>query len=111
MSINKLLDSPFVSTTASISNKELTELERATIELSEYNYEQLLPLNMSPLHWGKNAAKFPMLAHLAEKALVVQATYVASEQVLLGAGQLNSAKINGLESEMVDMLLFFNKNL
>lgn len=85
--------------------------ETVTWELRQYMQENLCEINESPFTWWEQrACRFPTLSILAASLLSIQATSVPSERIFSTAGELINAKRNSLDSDMVDKILFLNKN-
>lgn len=67
--------------------------------------------NARPLEWWKNNEScFPKIPCVAKKVLAVPATSVPSERIFSAAGLLLNKLRNRLSSEMVDSIIFLNKN-
>ena len=80
-------------------------------EVDFYMKEPSTAFGECPLVWWRNnQRKYPMLSRVAQHILVIQSTSVSSERVFSTAGDLVSAKRNRLESELVDQIVFLNKN-
>jgi hypothetical protein len=79
-------------------------------ELQRYLAEKA-DVNARPLEWWcQNAEKFPKIAHIARRVLAVPATSVPSERVFSSAGLVVSKLRNRLTSDLVDTIIFLNKN-
>jgi len=65
----------------------------------------------NPLEWWKiNEDKYPKVAALARKILKIPATSVSSERIFSSAGLLINKLRNRLSSDLVDNIIFLNKN-
>ena len=79
-------------------------------EVEDYFKQLQQPRDSSPLEWWKvNQCRFPTLAGLARKYLVITATSTPAEQVFSVAGLIVSRLRDSLTPEHVDMLVFLNK--
>lgn len=79
-------------------------------ELKCYLLERMDP-DAKPLEWWReNQLKFPKIAHVARKVLSIPATSVPSERIFSSAGRLVNKLRNRLSSELVDNIIFLNKN-
>ncbi|XP_043069901.2 E3 SUMO-protein ligase ZBED1-like [Drosophila bipectinata] len=68
-------------------------------------------ISSNPLeYWRSNESDQPALAKLAKKALCVPATSTESERMFSKAGQIISERRSSLKPNIVDQLLFINKN-
>jgi len=66
---------------------------------------------MDPVHWWReHEARFPKVAVVARRVLLVPATSVPSERVFSSTGLLLSKLRNRLSSCIVDAIVFLNKN-
>ena len=64
-----------------------------------------------PLKWWKqNEHRFPQIAIVAKRVLAVPATSVPSERIFSATGLLINKLRNRLSSEIVDAIVFMNKN-
>lgn len=64
-----------------------------------------------PLNWWKeNEKNFPRIAVIAKQVLAVPATSVPSERIFSAAGLLVNKLRNRLSCELVDKIIFLNKN-
>lgn len=111
--INNLLGTMFKTDTgASDENISLSAHDRANKELELYCLQNPICLTDSPLLWWKDHAKiYPMIANVAQHDFAVQATSVSSERMFSGAGEIVSTRRSCLDPELVDALLFLNKNV
>lgn len=81
-----------------------------TDELQSYLMEKGA-CDAKPLAWWKdNAGKYPKIAKVARKVLAVPATSVPSERVFSATGLLINKLRNRLASDLVDNIIFLNKN-
>ena len=81
------------------------------IELVIYDSEVAIPTSTSPLEWwNEKSAKLPLSSKLARQRLAVQGTSVSVEQIFSSAGEIVNAKRAPLRGELVNMLIFLNKN-
>ncbi len=74
------------------------------------HYRQMPKLHMgeNPLpFWKENQFVLTTIAILAEKYIVAQATSVASERVFSTAGYIVTAERSCLDTQSVDLLIFF----
>ena len=79
-------------------------------ELQCYLAEKMVP-DCEPLHWWrKNEHRFPQIALVARRVLAVPATSVPSERIFSAAGLLINKLRNRLSSDIVDKIIFLNKN-
>ena len=79
-------------------------------ELQCYLAEKMVP-DCEPLHWWrKNEHRFPQIALVARRVLAVPATSVPSERIFNAAGLLINKLRNRLSSDIVDKIIFLNKN-
>lgn len=68
-------------------------------------------VDADPLEWWKkNEYRFPRVAYLAKCILAVPATSVPSERIFSSAGLVLSKLRNRLTSDIVDSIIFLNKN-
>ena len=97
---------------ASIPLPTLTAVRnQVKIELAMYNSEVAIPTSTSPLEWWKEkSSKLPLLSKLARQRLAVQGTSVSAERIFSSAGEIVNAKLASLRGELVNMLIFLNKN-
>lgn len=87
-----------------------TEEEEQTDELLQY-LALKSESNIDPLTWWKeNEVKFPRTAIIAKRALAVPATSVPSERIFSATGLLINKLRNRLTSDLVDTIIFLNKN-
>jgi hypothetical protein len=88
------------------------EKEKSTREneLERYVSERVEPNEDPLLWWRKNEDKYPVLSRIAKKFLGVPATSVPSERIFSSAGLLITKLRNRLSSELVDKIIFLNKN-
>ena len=71
-----------------------------------------VPKAIDPLAWWKqNKSRYPTIAKLAEKYLVVQGTSVPSERLFSTAGQILNSLRTRLTDDNTEMLIFLNANL
>ena len=64
-----------------------------------------------PLDWWlKNEAKYPKISRIARRVLAVPATSVPSERIFSAAGLLINKLRSRLSSDIVDSIIFLNKN-
>jgi len=86
--------------------------ELVSLELANYVKAEQCSFNDSPLLWWKTRSQhYPRLALLARQYLSIQGTSVASERVFSTAGEIISQRRSRISSDMVDKILFLNKNL
>lgn len=79
-------------------------------ELKSYLLEKMDP-HCKPLEWWRrNEHTFPKVAQVAKKVLAVPATSVPSERIFSAAGLLINKLRNRLSSDLVDSIIFLNKN-
>lgn len=101
-----LQDVIFVSQSERLSPKEL-----ASNELKSYLAEPVPTLACSDLSWWKqNDLKYPKLAILARKHLSTPASSVSAERIFSLTGNIISKKRARLKPELVEKLVFLNKN-
>ena len=62
------------------------------------------------LWWQEHKAVYPFLARVARKLLCVPASSTSSERVFSVCGSLVSKKRANLSPDMIDMMVFLNKN-
>jgi len=77
-------------------------------------YFQELPIKRKddPFCWWRvNDSRFPHLQHLAKKCLAIPATSTPSERVFSVAGIVVDKRRAALTPEMIDALVFLNKNI
>lgn len=103
---NAIFQSDAISTTVPCK-------ERLANEVKHYNSVPCLAdKNVNTLLWWKmNQDNYPLLSTLARKFLCVPATSVASERAFSTAGNIVSCRRTCLKPDMVNMLLFLNRNL
>ena len=80
-------------------------------EVKSYFQERLIKRKDDPLCWWKvNGSRFPHLENLAKKYLAIPATSTPSERVFSVAGIVVDKRRVALTPEMIDALVFLNKN-
>jgi len=84
-------------------NSCLDEHELKNYMLDKTDYE---PLKW----WSENEKKYPKLAIIAKRVLSVPATSVPSERIFSSAGLIVTKLRNRLSPEIVDQIIFLNKN-
>ena len=84
-------------------NSCLDEHELKNYMLDKIDYE---PLQW----WSENEKKYPRLAIIAKRVLSVPATSVPSERIFSSAGLIVTKLSNRLSPEIVDHIIFLNKN-
>jgi hypothetical protein len=68
-------------------------------------------LEKSPLEWwADRETKYPRLSVIAKRVLAVPATSVPSERIFSSAGLIVTKLRNRLSFEVVDQIIFLNKN-
>ena len=81
-------------------------------EVTSYKAVDCISLDSNPLLWWKTIEpKYPHVAKLAKRYLVVPATSVPSKRVFSTAGDIVSAQRAVLSAHNVDKLIFLKKNL
>ena len=81
-------------------------------EVTSYKVVDCISLDSNPLLWWKTIEpKYPHVAKLAKRYLVVPATSVPSKRVFSTAGDIVSAQRAVLSAHNVDKLIFLKKNL
>lgn len=101
-----LQDVIFVSQSEPLSPKEL-----ASNEFTAYLSEPVSSFACSDLSWWKqNELKYPKLATLARKHLSTPASSVSAERIFSMTGNIISKKRARLRHDLVDKLVFLNKN-
>jgi hypothetical protein len=60
--------------------------------------------------WKRNEGKYPKLARMAKKYLSIPASSVSAERVFSMTGNIISKKRSRLKPELVDIIVFLNKN-
>ena len=79
-------------------------------ELASYIAEKPTK-DCDPLDWWKrNETRYPQIAVIAKRVLGVPATSVSSERIFSAAGLLINKLRNRLSSDIVDSIIFLNKN-
>jgi hypothetical protein len=98
-------------------NNILVPLEtRVKAEMTAYSaeintFQGIHDANYCPLQtWRIIAPKYPLLAQLVPKFLCIPATSAPVERLFSAAGSLVSKRRTKLSPEIVDMMLFLNKN-
>ena len=87
-----------------------TERKSSSDELDNYMVEKSQS-DVDPLVWRQqNEQRFPTIAHVARKVLCVPATSVPSERIFSSSGLLINKLRNRLSSDIVDKIIFLNKN-
>ena len=80
-------------------------------EVKSYLQERPIKRKDDPLNWWKvNGSRFPHLESLAKKYLAIPATSTPSERVFSVAGIVVDKRRAALTPEMIDALVFLNKN-
>ena len=88
-------------------DKDLSVLE----EVKSYFQERPIKRREDPLCWWRvNGSRFPHLEILARKYLAIPATSTPSERVFSVAGIVVDKRRSALTAEMIDALVFLNKN-
>lgn len=88
-----------------LCDAQLTELELQSYLLDKSDLEK------SPLEWwADRETKYPRLSVIAKRVLAVPATSVPSERIFSSAGLIVTKLRNRLSSEVVDQIIFLNKN-
>ena len=86
-----------------------TEQENSD-ELQRYLLVKMEP-NAKPLDWWKrHESEFPKVAYVARSVLYVPATSMPSERIFSTTGLLINKLRNRLASDLVDAIVFLNKN-
>lgn len=94
------------------NNNNLTVRESVDKELKDYENEVSVELDTDPLEWWKaHQLQYPIMAKLAAQWLVVQGTSTSSERVFSTAGLTITDRRSSLQSELVNKLIFLNKNV
>ena len=79
-------------------------------EIKLYLLEKM-DADANPLEWWKkNEDKYPKVAALARKILAISVTSVPSERIFSPVGLLINKLRNRLSSDLVDNIIFLNKN-
>ena len=60
--------------------------------------------------WLKKEAKYPKISNIARRILAIPATSVPSERIFSAAGLLINKLRSRLSSDIVDSIIFLNKN-
>lgn len=106
---NTMLDSMFDDKTQCVSSTTADQVIKR--ELDVYLIETRCPMSQCPLAWWKSKThQFPHVAKLAQKYLAIQGTSVPSERLFSTAGSVISDRRSRLQPDVVNMLLFLNKN-
>ena len=80
------------------------------LELQSYLLDKS-DLEKSPLDWwADRETKYPQLSVIAKRVLAVPATSVPLERIFSSAGLIITKLRNRLSSEVVDQIIFLNKN-
>ena len=80
-------------------------------EVKSYLQERPIKRKDDPLSWWKvNGSRFPHLERLAKRYLAIPATSTPSERVFSVAGIVVDKRRAALTPEMIDALVFLNKN-
>lgn len=105
----KLTWSEFFSSPSTPHSREHT----IEAEISLYVATPPLPdKSIDPLHWWQqNNSVYPNLSHLARRYLCIQGTSVASERVFSHAGYIVNDRRCSLKPDLVNKLVFLNRNL
>lgn len=83
----------------------------ASVEITRYFEEGLLPLENDPLKWWKeNQFSYPRLFKIMKSLLSVPATSVPSERIFSKTGQIISDRRNKLTGDKVTKITFLNYN-
>ena len=99
-------DSPAISSTPTVTQAEIIDLE-----VSQYLAIEPPPVQTTPPEWWKeHALLFPRLAKLAKRLLCIPATSVPSERLFSTAGMVICQKRSNLLPENANKLIFLNKN-
>ena len=82
-------------------------------ELENYIQEPKLPESLDPLcdFWKLQSSRFPRLAELARRYLIVQATSTPSERVFSKMGNTVSKKRGSLTANHTDQTIFLSSVL
>ena len=90
---------------------DIPDIDDPSDEIQQYLSEKVSPA-VNPLTWWKdNEVKYPKIALIAKKTLAVPATSVPSERVFSAAGLLVNKLRNRLSCDLVDKIIFLNKNM
>jgi len=88
-----------------------TSPEKPTDDCERKAYLNEKPVSGDPLSWWKeNESKYPRISKLARRYLAVPATSVPSERIFSSAGLLVNKLRNRLCPDIVDNIIFLNKN-
>lgn len=91
---------------------KFTPTEMAQKEVEQYRGMPSISLQDDPLKWWKeNSFRFPKLSVLAKHYLCIPASSVPSERVFSKAGELVNDRRASLKPNIVDKLIFLNKNM
>jgi hypothetical protein len=95
----------------------ITNAEQAKAELQRY-LAQPMPIpvlgndKIDIIQWWKtHASAYPLISHVARKYLAIPASSTPSERVFSACGNLVCKKRARIHNEMVDQLVFLNKNM
>ncbi|XP_053573689.1 E3 SUMO-protein ligase ZBED1-like [Bombina bombina] len=105
-----LLGQSFTDTEGTIEPK--TPYAKTEEEIEKYCKAPSLPLTEDPLNWWHvHEVIFPLLSHLSKRYLCIPGTSVSAERVFSTARDVVTAKRSTLKPELVDQLVFLQKNL
>lgn len=91
---------------------EDTVKDKVSKEISRYLKEIKCEMQQNPLVWQKShALTYPYLSLAARTYLAIQGTSVAAERVFSTAGLVLNAQRSRLDPDLVDKILFLNKNM
>ena len=102
----------FAKKVKEMSSQKKQKMDRATLEMSRYEEEDILDLDLgNPLIWWRDHQQvYPLMKDIVMKHLCVPATSTPPERVFSKAGELVSHRRSCISPKNVDMVLFLNKN-
>ena len=94
------------------STSQRTSTSNATLEARKYFEEPVLARLQDPsLWWKENKRYYELIAKIAKKYLCIPGTSVPAKRVFSKVGELVSMRRNRLKPKIVNMFLFWNKNI
>ncbi|XP_054290124.1 E3 SUMO-protein ligase ZBED1-like isoform X2 [Macrosteles quadrilineatus] len=97
--------------TSSGSCSEMTAVDRASLEIIQYQSEQTASLDQCPVvWWGRVAAKCPWLARLSHHYMCIPATALPPARLTMEAQVTYDVRRGNLTPEIIDRLIFLNSS-
>ncbi|GES83504.1 zinc finger BED domain-containing protein 4-like [Rhizophagus clarus] len=93
------------------SDDEYDDTQTEDNEIERYLVMTQIQSDQDPLKWWDvNKVQYPILAHMAQKYLSIQATSGASERVFSDTGLIMSAKRTRMKEDLFEALIFLKRN-